>query len=68
MVKKLATVISKKVREYGLKVVLGCGIGEFLIEESCKAAGVECVKLSSLYGECSKLFPAYAMLKLVEKE
>ncbi len=68
MIRKLATVISKKVEEYGLKAVLACGIGEFLIEESCKAAEVECIKLSSLYGEYSKLFPAYAMLKLVEKK
>lgn len=43
--------------------VFACGIGEFLVEEIC-----ECIKLSEVYGDFSKVFPAYAMLKLIEEE
>lgn len=56
----LSKAISKKLKK-GMKV-FACGIGEFLVEEVC-----ECVKLSDLYGDYSKLFPAYAMLRLVEE-
>ncbi|MEM4524634.1 MAG: hydantoinase/oxoprolinase family protein, partial [Archaeoglobaceae archaeon] len=62
MIKVLSREIGKKVREYNLKTVLACGIGEFLVESS-----YECVRLSKIYGDASKLFPAYAMFKLVEK-
>ncbi|MEG9194826.1 MAG: hydantoinase/oxoprolinase family protein [Candidatus Methanoglobus sp.] len=54
--------INAKLSKYNLKKVLACGIGEFLIEQSC-----ECFKLSEKYGDASKLFPAFAMLRLVEK-
>jgi len=62
MIRTLSREIRRKVREYNLKNVIACGIGEFLVESSCS-----CLKLSKLYGEVSKLFPAFAMLKLVEK-
>ncbi len=62
MIRTLSREIRRKVREYNLKNVIACGIGEFLVESSCI-----CLKLSKLYGEASKLFPAFSMLKLVEK-
>ncbi len=67
MVEKLAGAIRKKSAEYDLDLVLACGIGEFLIEAACKKIGAECVALSKLYGRHSKLFPAFAMMKLVEE-
>lgn len=67
MVKEVSKAIRDKVEYYGLKRVFGCGIGEFLIEDACKNLGIECVLLSSIYGDFSKIFPAFAMMKLVEK-
>lgn len=67
MVKEVSKAIKDKVEYYGLKKVFGCGIGEFLIKEACKNLGIECVLLSSIYGDFSKIFPAFAMMKLVEK-
>lgn len=61
MIRVLRREIRRKIEENGLKQVLACGIGEFLVEESH-----ECVRLSKIYGEFSKLFPAFAMFKLVE--
>ncbi len=55
------------IRSKKLDMVFSCGIGEFLVEEVCRELDIECLALSSLYGEYSKLFPAFAMLKLVEK-
>lgn len=62
IIKTLEKEIRSKVSQYGLKRVFACGIGEFLIENAC-----DCTKLSEIYGEASKLFPAFAMLKLVDK-
>ncbi|MEM4946118.1 MAG: hydantoinase/oxoprolinase family protein [Archaeoglobaceae archaeon] len=62
IIKILGEEIRSKVLQYGLKRVLACGIGEFLVEHA-----FDCTKLSKIYGEASKLFPAFAMLKLVEK-
>jgi len=62
MLRILQKEIETKLSLYGLRTVLACGIGEFLVEEACN-----CEKLSEKYGEASKLFPAFAMLKLVEK-
>lgn len=61
MIRTLQREIRRKIEEHELKQVLACGIGEFLVEESCK-----CLCLSKIYGEFSKLFPAFAMFKLVE--
>lgn len=62
MIRTLRKYIGAKLVQYGLKEVLACGIGEFLI-----AQAFDCKKLSEKYGEASKLFPAFAMLKLIEK-
>ncbi|MEM4155100.1 MAG: hydantoinase/oxoprolinase family protein [Archaeoglobaceae archaeon] len=61
MIRILKKHIGAKFVANDLKNVLACGIGEFLI-----AQAFDCKKLSEIYGEASKLFPAFAMLKLVE--
>ncbi|MEM1579394.1 MAG: hydantoinase/oxoprolinase family protein [Archaeoglobaceae archaeon] len=61
MTRILSREIKRKIADYELKTVLACGIGEFLVEQS-----YSCVRLSKIYGEFSKLFPAFSMLKLVE--
>ncbi|RLI83043.1 H4MPT-linked C1 transfer pathway protein [Archaeoglobales archaeon] len=68
MILKLSEAIREKLEEYGISSVLGCGIGEFLIEESCRGIKANFTKLSEIYGDYSKLFPAYSIFKLVEKE
>lgn len=62
IIRVLRREIRAKLSEYDLKRIFACGIGEFLISQAC-----ECIKLSEIYGEASKLFPAFAMSKLVEK-
>lgn len=62
MIKVLRREVRRKVEEHGLKDILVCGTGEFLVEES-----YECRHLSKIYGEASKLFPAFAMFKLIKK-
>lgn len=62
MIRTLKKHIRAKLTQYNLKRVLACGIGEFLV-----AQAFDCKKLSESYGNASKLFPAFAMLKLVEK-
>ncbi|MCX8172484.1 MAG: H4MPT-linked C1 transfer pathway protein, partial [Archaeoglobaceae archaeon] len=61
MIRILQKQIGVKLAQYELKNVLACGIGEFLV-----AQAVKCEILSEKYGEASKLFPAFAMSKLVE--
>jgi hypothetical protein len=68
MVDEVARAVEEKFERFSLEKVIGCGVGEFLIEEACKKADVEFIGLSDVYGDYSRLFPAYAMLKLVENE
>ncbi|WP_202319904.1 hydantoinase/oxoprolinase family protein [Archaeoglobus neptunius] len=65
MKNRLKKVLGDKIGR--IDVVLACGIGEFLIKDACDEMGVECRLLSELYGEYSNLFPAFAMLRLVQK-
>ena len=67
MIDALSQAIKTKSEEYKLNEVFACGIGEFVIKKACEKAEIECRLISELYGDYSKLFPAYAMLKLVEK-
>jgi len=53
-------------KEHGIEMVIGCGIGEFLLEEATRKAGLEYVSAGKIYGKCSSYFPAYAMARLVE--
>lgn len=67
MVQKVASSLRKKSEEYGISLVLGCGIGEVLLEEAAERAGLEYLAISSMYGEASHLFPAFAMWNLVNE-
>jgi probable H4MPT-linked C1 transfer pathway protein len=62
MIRILRREIVTRLSEWDLETVLACGIGEFLVERAC-----ECIRLSEKYGTASKLFPAFAMSRLVEK-
>ena len=51
----------------GAKKIVACGLGEFLVKKAAEEAGFEIFLLSQRYGkEISKVFPAYAVARLVE--
>ena len=57
--------ISKK---HGIRRIVSCGLGEFIAKEAAKECGFEIISISEKYGaEISKVFPAYASGKLVER-
>jgi probable H4MPT-linked C1 transfer pathway protein len=67
MVKKVEKAMLELSETYGLERVIGCGIGEFVIESAARKAGLHYVSLIEKYGEMSRLFPAYAMARLVDE-
>lgn len=53
-------------RQHGIKKVVGAGLGELLVREAARHAGLECILLSRKYGpDISKVFPAYAVASLL---
>jgi uncharacterized hydantoinase/oxoprolinase family protein len=58
--------ISKK---HGIRKIVACGLGEFLAKNAAKEAGFEITLISEKYGmEISKVFPAYAVARLLKDE
>lgn len=52
--------------EHGINKVAGAGLGEFLVQDAAVQAGLPCTLLSDIYGPgISKVFPAYAVARLV---
>ncbi|RLI75469.1 H4MPT-linked C1 transfer pathway protein [Archaeoglobales archaeon] len=66
MIKKTSEAMIKLSSKYGLDKVIGCGIGEFILEEASKKANLEYISINERFGYFSSLFPAYAMAKLIE--
>ncbi len=51
---------------HGINTVVGAGLGEFIVRDAAKHAGLTCTLLSEEYGsDISKVFPAYAVACLV---
>jgi probable H4MPT-linked C1 transfer pathway protein len=51
---------------HGINAVVGAGLGEFIVLDAAKHAGLTCTLLSKAYGsDISKVFPAYAVACLV---
>ena len=78
MVKMISETIDRHLSDYNLKTVIGCGVGEFLIEEAMKEVKrmrgmkgmqtehqAEYISLRRIYGKVSDLFPSFAMANLV---
>jgi len=67
-VQDLSDAIDEALKRNGLNRVIGTGLGEFLIRDAVERLdGVECSFVSGMYGEdVSKVFPAYAVARLVE--
>ncbi len=56
-------------RKHHLDTVVCAGLGEFLIAEACENMEMECFSTAQRWGkEISKVFPAYAVAKLLETE
>ena len=66
IVRRVSEVFEEKKRDYEIDVVVGCGIGETVLEESAEKSNLEFISLKKEYGEISDIFPAYAVAKLVE--
>ncbi len=61
---KEALLIAAKKRR--ISKVVACGLGEFLAKKAAQECGFEIILLSEKYGaELSKVFPAYAVAKLL---
>ncbi len=63
----IADGISRISQRHGIKRVVAAGIGEFVVEEACKHAGLECIRLSAIYDhKISIVFPAFAVARLLQ--
>ncbi len=61
--------IAEALRKHGLKKIVACGLGEFLIKKAAEDIGFEIILMSQKYGmEISRIFPAYAVARLVEEK
>ncbi|GFO97984.1 putative H4MPT-linked C1 transfer pathwayprotein [groundwater metagenome] len=67
-VRDIADAISDVAERHGLNKIVACGLGEFLIEKAAEEIGFDIFLMSERYGkELSKVFPAYAVARLVEE-
>lgn len=66
-VQDLSDAIDEALTRHGLNRVIGTGLGEFLIKDAVeRIGGARCSFVSGMYGEdVSKVFPAYAVARLV---
>ena len=67
-VQELSGAIDDAMKRHGINRVIGTGLGEFLIRAAVdRIDGARCSFISGMYGEdVSKVFPAYAVARLVE--
>ncbi|MDF0589936.1 hydantoinase/oxoprolinase family protein [Candidatus Methanocrinis natronophilus] len=64
---RLTDGIRRQSQVHNLSLVVAAGIGDGLIEEAARDLGLECVRLSKIYGSrVSDAFPAYAAARLLE--
>ncbi len=66
VISKLSAAMIRISKGYGLKRVVGCGVGEFLIRDAAERVGLEYLSISEMYGEVSKVFPSFALARLVK--
>lgn len=67
-VDEIAYAIREVARRHRLKKIVACGLGEFLIKKAARELEYETVLISEKYGEeISKVFPAYAVSRLLEE-
>lgn len=63
---ELAEALEILASQHEINTVVGAGLGEFIVRDAAKHAGLTCTLLSEEYGsDISKVFPAYAVACLV---
>lgn len=68
-VKDIAAALREIEKKHELGRIVACGLGEFIAKKAAVKAGLEIVFISEKYGkELSKVFPAYAVARLLDKE
>ncbi len=64
----IADAINEVAKSHKLETIVACGLGEFLIKKAVDEPGFDIILMSERYGkELSKVFPAYAVARLVEE-
>ncbi len=64
----IADAINEVAQSHELETIVACGLGEFLIKEAVDELEFNIILISERYGkELSKVFPAYAVARLVEE-
>jgi probable H4MPT-linked C1 transfer pathway protein len=65
----IADAIGDVANRHELNTIVACGLGEFLVKKVAKELGFDIILMSEKYGEeLSKVFPAYAVARLVEEK
>lgn len=63
----LITSLKRLKKDYGLKMVVAAGMGDFIAKEAADALDLQFLSLASIYSAAiSATFPAYAVAKLLE--
>lgn len=64
----VSTGISRIAERHKIRRVVAAGVGEFIVEDACERAGLECIRLSEIYTErLSDVFPAFAVARLLSE-
>lgn len=68
-VKNITEALRDAAKRHGIKRIVACGLGEFLVEKAAEEPGFECILVSKKFGkEISKVFPAYAVARLLAEK
>lgn len=60
--------ISRIADMHNIRRVVAAGVGEFIVKAACERAGLECIRLSDIYGKSlSDVFPAFAVARLLSE-
>lgn len=65
----IANALRDVANRHGISKIAACGLGEFLAKKAAEELGFDIVLLSEKYGkEISKVFPAYAVARLLAEQ
>jgi probable H4MPT-linked C1 transfer pathway protein len=64
----IADAINEVAKRHELETIVACGLGEFLVKGAVDELGFDIIRISERYGkQISKVFPAYAVARLIEE-
>lgn len=68
-VNSIAGALHHVANRHGIRRIVACGLGEFLVEKAAHETGFECIRVSKKFGkEISKVFPAYAVARMLAEK